>query len=711
MKQIFSNSKGEIIVEEVSAPVCFDKGVLVANFYSLISTGTEVKSLEEKSQGLISRVIHQPELIKKGIKKIERSGLRQTLDLIKKKGLTQLGYSSAGKVIEVGKDVSGISVGDNVACAGAGYANHAEIVWISKNLIAKIPQGIDIKEATFTTLGAIGIQAVRRARVEFGETIVVIGLGLIGQLIQQILKAAGCKVIGIDLIKDRVDLAKRSGMDEGIVLDKNNSPEKVMRFTGGIGADAVIICAATSSDEPVKQAILMARRKGRIVVVGDVGMKIDRSPFYEKELDFMISCSYGPGRYDIKYEKEGIDYPIEYVRWTENRNMTLFLDMLKEEKIDIKSLISLEFPVEDANKAYETIGAEEKKLLGILLKYKGDAVTQKIERRLSINPQIKSKDVLNIGIIGAGKFVKSTHLPNLRHIDDFHICSIVTANGANAKLLAKKYGADYCTTDYKDVIFDKDIDVILIGTRHNLHAPIALDAIKQGKDIFVEKPMAMNQEEIEKLRKALQESPVHFTVGYNRRYSSLAIMAKELLGRKLGPMIINYRVNAGFVPRDSWIQDSVEGGGRIVGECCHFFDLFYYFINSEPLEISAYSITSNKEDVLAQDNFSAIIKYADGSIANLIYTSLGNEKFSKERIEIYKEKGILIIDDFKELGIFGFGKDKSVRLRHQDKGLYRELVEFAKRIKGGESFAINFEDGRRAMECSFKVQEILRCKK
>ncbi|MBE9593421.1 MAG: bi-domain-containing oxidoreductase, partial [Proteobacteria bacterium] len=491
MKQIFTQS-GNIVTEEVPAPVCGDNEVLVRNVHSLISAGTESASLQSGKGvvGIASKAINNPELVHKAIEMARREGLRKTIKVIKGQTdkLNSLGYSSSGVVLEVGKDITDIAVGDRVACAGAGYARHAEIISVPRNLVCKIPGNVDFDGAAFTTIGAIAMQGARRAQVQFGDNVVVIGLGLLGQIAGQILKAAGAYVIGIDIMKERVELAKELGADICFVGGKD-AVDKVLKYTDGVGADSVIIYAATPSSEPAKQAMQMARKKGKVVVVGAVGMELDRSPFYEKELDFLISCSYGPGRYDPLYEEKGVDYPIGYVRWTENRNMQEFLNMLLEKKVNVKRLIDYTFSIEEAAKAYETLNTE-KRPIGVLFRY-GELTKKELVRKTQLKPPAIKTDKINVAVIGAGGFAQAYHLPNLKKIHFYNIKAIVTRTGSNTKKIAEEYDAEYCTTDYKEVLKDEDVNMILIATRHNLHAPIIIEAANAGKHIFVEKPIAM----------------------------------------------------------------------------------------------------------------------------------------------------------------------------------------------------------------------------
>lgn len=710
MKQIFLKGK-KIVVEEVPEPICGQGEVLVANAYSAISVGTELSIIERSS---LSGALKDKVLIKRALEYVREKGIKQTINTAKelRESLVPLGYSTAGTVIAVGRNITDLKVGDRVACGGE-RANHADVVAVPRNLVAKIPEGVSFEEAAFTTLAAISMHGIRRAERQFGETIVVLGVGLLGQLAIQIAKAAGYRIIAIDKDPERVELAKRMGADVGLIAGKGDVEKEVIHLTYGIGADAVVIYAAAPDSKLVNQAARMARKKGRIVVVGDVGLTIDRALFYEKELDLLISRSYGPGRYDRLYEEKGLDYPIEYVRWTENRNMQVFLELLKDKKIDIKPLLDAVavFRVEEAEKAYESLKAGKKRPLGVLIKYdqsKYLAPTKEMtlhKMTFEISPRaIEGK--INVALVGAGNFARNILLPLMSKIPDYYLKAIVDASGAKAKQIALKYKVEYCTTDYDKVLEDNEIDLVIITTPHNLHYPMIIKAARAGKAIYVEKPMCLNEKELKDIVKVISETKVPLIVGFNRRYAPLSIKAKELLRQKRGPYLINYRVNAESVPKTHWIQDPEVGGGRIVGECCHFFDLFNYFIESDVKDISVESISVDGAAGVARENIVATLAWADGSLTTLIYTSLGHPSLPKERIEIFTGGNSLVIDDFMEIKLYGF-KEKDIKLKRQDKGHFQELVEIAKFLRGKESKIISFEESVKAMEITFNVEKSL----
>ena len=714
MKQVLIQ-QGSIILEDVPPPVVDDGSVLVKVKYSLISTGTEIARVTATGESILQRALKHPEKVKQAFNMVKTLGFSETIDKIRGKlePACPIGYSCAGIAIGVGENIGNVKIGDRVACAGGGYANHAEIVCVPQNLVVKMPDNLDFRQSASAALGAIAMQGVRRATPTFGETIAVIGLGLVGQLTSQILKAIGCHVIGIDLVKSKVELALTLGMDYGIVVGESEPVEKVLRYTAEIGVDATIITAATESDLPVQQAMQMTRKKGRVVVVGDVGLNLKRHPFYEKEIDFLISCSYGPGRYDENYEEHGIDYPYAYVRWTENRNMKEYLGMLAEGKINFNSLISGEYYIADAVEGYRELKESEDGPLGILLRYDLnetfiESKISSIERKVMVNPKsIKKEGIINVAVIGAGNFAQNIHLPNLRRLSDrYNIYAIVTKTGNNAKQLARKFGANYCSTDYHEVLNDNNVDMVLIATRHNLHAKMAMEAARARKAIFLEKPMATNQEELDELVKVLEENQVPFMVGFNRRFSPLIVRAKEIITQRKNPLIIVYRVNAGYVPLHNWIHTE-EGGGRIIGEACHMIDLLNYFIGSEVESIQVDAIKPENSDVSSIDNFATILKYNDGSVCSLIYTSLGAKKLGKEYIEIYTDGNTMIIDDFKGLNIFGL-KSSSVKSRTIQKGHLEEIIAFDKFIRGETCPPISINEMINATRISFTIDAAIR---
>lgn len=707
MKQVMLDGSGQVVVADVPVPTAAPGGIVVRTAFSLISSGTEASFLGNRSESLLMKAIRHPEKVKRALKRMAMDGIRPTVESYQSRsgGLAPIGYSCAGVVIEVGDGVTGFKVGDHVACAGTGYANHAEYVFVPENLACLVSEKADLKEAAFTTLGSIAMQGIRRANVDFGSSVVVIGLGLVGQLTVQILKAYGCLVFGIDLEKSRVKLAMELGMDEGCQSGEKKLGEQVLAFTSGIGADAVLLCAGTSSSEPARLAMELCRKKGTVVVVGAVGMDLKRPVFYEKELDFVISKSYGPGRYDPLYEEAGVDYPVEYVRWTEKRNMTEFLRLMEGGNVCPSTLISRTFKAEKAPDAYALLKSEEERPLGLLLDYscplreKAPAApkTRKVKLRSDKPPEGK----VHIGIIGAGGFCQSVHLPHLRGMGECRIEAIATRRGQNAKKLGEQYGAQFCTTDYRELLEDPGIDTVLIATRHNLHARIAIEALQAGKHVFVEKPMGLSVKECREVIAELKKGALLLTVGFNRRLSPLYADLKKELCAVTGPMQILYRVNAGHIPTNHWTRDPVEGGGRILGEGCHFFDLILDMAGADPVEIDA---------VGDADETTAVLRFRDGSCATLVYTTRGNMELHKEYIEAHRAGCSFVLDDYLQTRYYGAEK-KGIKLQGRNKGHYEELLNFVKAIRSESELMVTAMDGLKATACCVAALESSRKRK
>lgn len=611
-------------------------------------------------------------------------GARRTWSVVEEKRNTAhpTGYSAAGVVIDVGADVKDIAPGDRVACAGA---PHAEMLRVSRNLCVPLPDDLDWESAATVTLGAIALQGVRRAQPTLGESFVVIGLGILGQLTVQLLRANGCRSIGVDLDRDRIALAQRLGMDMGLHPDDGNDVEQVARLTDGLGADGVIITAATPSDAVVSTAFKMCRKKGRVVLVGDVGLNLNRADFYAKEIDFLISTSYGPGRYDRRYEEQGLDYPAAYVRWTENRNMAEYLRLLAEKRIQVEQLISARYPVAEATAAYASLSSGAGNALMVLLTYIGCG-TEPV-RTLRLQPKVKTvTGRIRIAVLGAGGFARSAHLPNLRSLSDrFALQAVVTRTGHSATAVAKQFGAVYASTDYEAVLADPDVDAVIIATRHHLHGKLALAALQAGKHVLVEKPLALNTAELDSIDAFITLAgdgplPVLLT-GYNRRFSPYARRMAELLKGRSGPFMLNYRMNAGYIAADHWVHGS-EGGGRNLGEACHIYDLFAYLANAEVADVSARSAGIKSHYYGQSDNFVATVGFADGSVATLTYTSMGSRDYSKEMADLYVDGMLAVMDDYNHLDVHGV-RGRSLHTSMQEKGLKEELIAFADAVNGG----------------------------
>lgn len=710
MKQVLIK-QGQVAVEDIPAPRVEPGAILVRVKYSSISAGTELSGLKSASQPLWQRALKNPKAVKSAMEMAATRGLAHTRNVIQGKlsAGNPTGYSASGIVLEVGDGVENIQPGDRVACAGAQCAHHAEIICVPRNLTVPLPKDLSLPVASTVTLGAIALQGVRRAQPTLGETFAVIGLGILGQLTAQILRANGCRVIGADLDSSRMELAKSLGMDFPLPPEENNDLGHTLRLTDGEGVDGVIITAASPSDEVISNAFNMCRKKGRVVLVGNVGLNIKREDIFPKELDFFISTSYGPGRYDPQYEEKGLDYPIGYVRWTENRNMAEYLKLISEGKIDVEPLIHSSFEISQATTAYETLKKDKEKPIIVLLSYPESKEDAKPNRVIP-NPSARASesDKINIALAGVGGFIKGMHIPNLQALNrHYQIHAVASRTGSNASNTTKQVGAQYCTTDYQEILNDSKVDAILIGTRHNQHASMVLEALQAGKHVLVEKPLALNYEELKPIRsfyETNQQGPVLLT-GFNRRFSPFALRAKELIKNRTNPIIINYRMNAGYIPLDHWVHTE-EGGGRNLGEACHIYDLFTFFINSKVVSIQARSLTPKTDHYSSRDNFVAILGFEDGSVATLTYTALGSSEFPKEQMEIYSDGKVLTLDDYKQLRIHG-SNAKGVTSKLTDKGHKRELEAFAETLGKGGEWPIPLWQQIQATEIACSVEEQL----
>lgn len=693
MKQVLIH-RDQIHVENVPAPLVEAGHILVEVAYSLISTGTELSTVQDSGQSMVRKALEQPEKVKKIWNHLRKQGIQKTV--AKMQGQlersTPVGYSCSGIVIQVGEGVTDIRPGDRIACAGAGIATHAEIVLVPRNLAVKVPDRCSLKEAASVTLGAIAMQGVRRAELQLGEIVAVIGLGLLGQITIQLLKTAGCKVVGVDVDTRRVEMARQLGADFAFDPTEVDIRNEICHLTGDHGVDKTIITAASTSNEVVQQAMEITRRKGKVVVVGAVGLGLKRSPFYEKEIDFLISCSYGPGRYDERYEEKGQDYPYTYVRWTENRNMSEYLLLVAEKKVQLELILEREYDLFQVTQAYEELQTAPEKPVGVLLRYSAASESErarKLETRVIFHSNAENSKV-GVAVIGAGNFAKAVHLPNLKKLSDFyHIRAIVSATGSNAVITAQQFGADYASTNYQDVLEDPDVDAVLICTRHHLHAQQAMQAARACKAIFLEKPMAIHQQELDQLIVTLEETRVPFMVGFNRRFSPAARQAKKIIEGHQNPLMILYRMNAGYLPVDHWTQTE-EGGGRIIGEACHIFDIFQYFIGAPMVDVTSTSITPHTDHILSGDNITITLRYEDGSVATLLYTALGSLDLNKEYMELYADGKVLVLEDYRALRVYGSAV-KGWTSSTQNKGHLEELRAFAMFLceKGELPIALN----------------------
>ena len=712
MKQIFQNPKsGSTRVENITSPTLKSGGVLVKNNFSLISPGTERGIIELSKKGLIQKAKDRPDYVQKFFMLAKTKGVMAAWQVAQSKLETDiaLGYSSSGKVIDVASDVEEFKAGDRVACAGQNYASHAEIIFVPKNLCVKIPKEVGDKEASFVTLGSIAMQGIRRAELLTGEKVGVIGLGLLGQLAVKMLKAYGHPVVAFDVDSEKISRAKDSGADVAFDLNSGDYKNAVEKLTDGKGVDAVLIYAASKDDEPLKLAVDICRDKGRIVQIGNILTNIPWRDFYKKELDYRASCSYGPGRYDSNYEEGGNDYPFGYVRWTEKRNMEEFLRLLAEKRINIQSLISGVYSIDEAEKAYEMVFKPKGPIYGIVLSYPNEissTATLKLEN-IKEPPLAAPKKFVNIGIIGLGSFALSTIIPHLKEVEnkDFKVYAICDSSGKKAKEVGDKWGAEYTTNDYRKIINDKNIDLVICATRHSSHAKIAKEALLADKNIYIEKPVALNEEELKEVIKTAEKSKGRLFTGFNRRFSGHFLKAREEFSG-ISPMMVMYRVNYPFFEKEHWSYELKEGG-RIVGEDCHFIDAFQYLINSKPKRIYTSAITP-KGAIAHEENVVVNIEYENGSLGSIFYSALGSFRLPKEYIEIYGGGKAMTIDNFKKAKLFYPGKVKDVSFWHQDKGYTRELETFIDAVRNGKPSPFTLQELNDVHMSIFKVAESLR---
>jgi len=707
MQQLTPKLKnGQMQVLEMPLPALGPGKVMVKNHFSLISSGTEGSTVTAARKSLIGKAKERPQQVKQVLDTLKKQGPVQTYRAVMKKldSYSPLGYSSAGEVIEVASDVHSFSVGDLVACGGAGYANHAEIIAVPSNLCVKLPANADLKRAAYNTLGAIALQGIRQADLRLGESCSVIGLGLLGQLTCLMLRASGIRTFGIDIDRDTVETASKHCCDKAWIRSSPGLASKIENQTNGLGVDAVIITAGTSSLDPINCAGELARKRGRVVVVGAVPTGFDRDPYwYKKELELRMSCSYGPGRYDPEYEEKGIDYPAAYVRWTEKRNMQAFQELIHSGRIDLDYLTTHEFTLEQAPQAYDMIVSRSEPFLGIVLKYD---VNKPIKRqRIAIKPA-KAEGKVNIAFIGTGSYAQQNLLPNIpRNDDDVTCVGILDSSGTTSKRVAEKFNFQFCTSETKDILENDDINTLFIATQHNSHAEYVKSALRAGKHVFVEKPLCLSKEELAEIEQ-LYNSPnncCQLMVGFNRRFAPHAIELKKQLDGT--PVSMIYRVNAGSIPKDSWIQDKEIGGGRIIGEACHFIDFLTWLCGALPKQVHAVAVPDPHG---LNDTVSINLQFANGSIGSINYFSNGSKELPKEYIEVYSSGITGIIKDFKELQIHSIGKPRRKKSLVQDKGQANMLRAFIISIKEGGAPLIPADEIFAATRSTFTVLDSLR---
>lgn len=703
MKQVCL-AKGQIAVLEVPPPACAPGGVLVRTSHSLISTGTEMASTGGGGgESLVRRALANPDLVRKVWDKVGSVGVRQTVNLIRAREASALalGYSAAGEVIEVGAGVERFKIGDRVACAGAGYANHAEINFVPQNLVSRIPDEVPYRDAAFATLGAIALQGVRRLSPTLGEQVVVVGLGLVGQLTVQLLRRAGCRVFGVDLVPARVDLGRRLGLEDGLRPSERDPLSAVREWTNEVGADGVVVCASGGDAGFLNRCLDLCRAKGRLVLVGDVPIRVSRDKLYRKELDFLISCSYGPGRYDPGYEERGLDYPLSYVRWTEGRNLAEVLRLVAAGDLEVAPLVHAVRPVDDAAGAYGLLQAPERPI-AVLLDFALPAHgATDVPRTVRVLPdRVVRPGQVRVGVIGAGSFFRGVHLPNLERHGGFVVTRVATRRGLATREIARRHGIAQATTDPGEILDDPEIDAVLITTRHDLHGPLVIAAARAGKHVFVEKPLGLSVAECDAVAAAVRDAGVLLTVGFNRRLAPLARAARAMIEGVREPKTVVFRVNAGPLPPDHWLRDPVEGGGRLLGEGVHFFDFVRFMVGADPLRVEAGALDRGSAGSVDPDNVAATVTFADGSLGVVLYVSQGHPGLAKERVEVFGGGRSIVIDDFASLEVHGVPGGKGERRRTADKGHYDLLANFHDAVSGAGPLAVTAEDGYWATWCA-----------
>jgi predicted dehydrogenase/threonine dehydrogenase-like Zn-dependent dehydrogenase len=708
MKQLLQNMKtGQTAVEEVPIPAPASGQALVKVSASLVSAGTERMLVEFAEKSLLGKARSRPDLVKQVLEKMRREGVLVTLGAAFNR-LDQpmpLGYSSAGAIVALGDAMDGFKVGQRVACAGGGYAVHAEYNVIPRNLLTPLPDSVDFESAAFTTLGAIALHGFRLAEPQIGETVAVIGMGLLGLLAGQIAAAAGCRVLGIDLNPQRIALAASLGLSAVL---RHQAVDSAQAFTANRGFDNVIICADTSSNDPVELAAIIARDRAKVVATGAVGLNFPRKPYYEKELSFINSRSYGPGRYDASYEENGRDYPLGYVRWTEGRNFEAVVDLLASGKLKIAPIITHRFPIEKAAQAYEIItGKKKAPFLGVLLTYPQDVSNiSESKITLPVSRVTEQPDTVKLGVLGAGLFANATLFPALKTIAGLELVGIASAGGLHAQHSAKKFGFAYATSNDDEILNDPHITAVAILTRHGMHADLVVRALQSGKHVFVEKPLAVTLEQLESVAQALTADRQRLiTVGFNRRFAPLARRLQELLAARSEPLYMHYRINAGPIPLNHWTHDPVQGGGRIIGEGCHFVDFLTFLAGAAPLAVSAIALPDGGR--YHEDNVSMTFTFPDGSVGVVDYLANGDKSYPKERLEVFYGGRIAVLDDFRALEMVHAGR-RSVAKMAQDKGWKGEWIAFTNAIRAGGQPPIPYEQLFAVTKATFAAMESLR---
>lgn len=705
MKQLIQSYKtGKMEVVEVPIPGCSEKGILIQTKSSLVSAGTEKMMVDLAKKSLLGKAKSRPDLVKQVLDKMKKEGFQSTIQKVMTKldSPVPLGYSCAGEIIMLGKNVMGFSNGDRVACAGAGYANHAEINFIPKNLFTKIPDSVSFEDASFVTVGSIALQGVRQLNPTIGEKIAVIGSGLIGQLTIQLLKANGCGVIAVDINKSKLQLAEEMGADKTAL--SGNMFSCIEDFTKGVGVDGVIITASTKSKQVMAQAGEICRTKGRVIIVGLFPIEIPRDIYYKKELGCKLSMSYGPGRYDPLYEEQGIDYPISYVRWTEQRNLETILNLIEHKKITPQKLITHKFEFQKVHNAYKLLSGETKEpYLGIILNYAKEIQQSSL---ISISNEKKISKI-ELALVGAGNFSQSVTLPTLKNCE-INFNTLVDNNSTVLTDIGRKYQFNTISSSMDDILKDKKINTIMITTPHNNHSALVMESLRFDKNVFVEKPLAICEEELKEIKKVYEKYPRQLMVGFNRRFSSHAKKIREYISNNSTPLIMNYVINAGDIPPEHWVQDPKIGGGRIIGEVCHFLDFLQFISNSSPTSIFATSLKTNNMKYKNDDSVLITISYKNGSIGTITYHAVGDKSLPKEFFEVNAGNKTVKMHNFDMTEFYSNGKKTRYRSKKQDKGFKQEYQQFFNSIINKDLSPISFESLYLTTLSTFRIIESIK---
>ena len=697
MKQVLRKGLKDIVVGDVPDPVAIPHHVLIKPLYSLISSGTETADIHQ--EGVLKEVAENPSHLRKIWEVMKKEGPTRTLAEVKAKfsEYAALGYSGAGILVDKHATVTDLEVGQRVAYGGEG-TGHGETILAGRNLVVRVPDEVAFEHACFTTLGSIAMNSVRIANIGVGDVVAVIGLGLVGQLIAQLVRIQGGVVIAIDVRADRADLARRLGADHGL-LGGSSIPEEIKSLTSGRGVDCVIVAAASKSPAPAHQAIRICRDRGRLVIVGAVPLDLPRDEMYVKEIQLFMSRAYGPGSYDPVYEKQGRDYPVSYVRWTENRNMEEFLRLVARGHVRLEPLVTHRFPLEDAAQAYQTIMDPSSQSLAVLLRYPAATSPERAaafapRRRVEVAGHIDTRADLRVALVGAGNLARWVHLPNLKKIPRVTLQAVCSASGARGKSYAERFGAAYSCSDYEEILRDPKIDVVLIVSRHQHHFAQALAALQAGKHVFLEKPMALTEEECRRLYRAVKETGKRLTIGFNRRFAPFYREQKKYLARRTSPAVLSCRVNSPYMSGDFWAADPAIGGA-VLSEACHFVDLMYWLLESEPIAVSAFSLPTGQRDPVGENNVAACFRFADGSVGSLVYCAVGSRSSAGELVEAFTQGSAIAAEDFKRLT----SKTHMRRTRSRwlaEKGYAAQLDSFLRGIREGKEPEVTVLDGARA---------------